>query len=81
MIWVTRPEVDAELVMEYEARVNFLTPVYRCTLVCGYDLARISGGLLADIIATHPFVILKRRIRENPWYMHPKTYLEEILQG
>jgi hypothetical protein len=45
MIWVTRPEVDAELVMEYEARVNFLTPVYRCTLVCGYDLARISGGL------------------------------------
>jgi hypothetical protein len=81
MSWVADAETPAERVMEYEARVNHLTELYRCTLVCGYDLGRVSGTMLADIVATHPFVVLNGSVRENPWYVDPRTYLDELLRG
>jgi hypothetical protein len=81
MSWVADVGMPADRVMEYEARVNQLTARYECTLVCGYDLGRVSGSLLSDIVATHPYVVLNGRVRENPWYVDPRTYLDELLRG
>lgn len=75
MNWVARRDVVIEDVLEYEARVNELFPTFECTLLCVYDLARISAALLADILATHPSAIINGKLRENPHYVHPEEYL------
>lgn len=79
MDWLHREAPGSERVMEYEARMNLLVPTFDCTFMCVYDLSRLSGGMVADIIATHPYVILRGRIRENPFYVPPEIYLRELL--
>ena len=65
--------------MEYESRVNFLVPTYECTLICVYDINEIKGRMMMEILATHPYVIHERRIRENPYYVEPIDRLREVL--
>ena len=78
MNWVEREAVPIEDVLEYEARVNELYPDFECTLLCVYDLARISASLLADILATHPSAIIQGRLRKNSHYVEPHEYLEML---
>lgn len=80
MDWVSRSNVPAEKVLEYESRVNVFTRDYDCTLMCVYNLAQISGALMADIISTHPYVILNQRVRRNAHYIEPEVYLDEVLR-
>lgn len=65
--------------MEYETRMNLLVPDFDCTFMCVYDLARLPGEMVVDIMATHPYVILRGRVRANPFFVPPATYLEELL--
>ncbi len=49
-----RPGVDG--LLEYEASANlvpFVDPV-----VCAYDLEKFGGGLVVDIMRTHPLIII-----------------------
>jgi len=39
------------------------------------------GQMVVDIMATHPYVILKGRIRENPFFIPPTVYLKELLSA
>jgi hypothetical protein len=79
MDWVHQDAPGTERAMEYEARMNKLVPQCDGTFVCVYDLSRLSGQTVADIMATHPYVILNGRIRENSFYVPPDIYLEELL--
>jgi hypothetical protein len=79
MDWMYREAPGTERVMEYEARVNLLVPTFDCTFMCVYDLSRLRGEMLVDILATHPYVVLKGRIRQNPFYIPPEVYLRELL--
>jgi hypothetical protein len=79
MDWIYRDAPGAERVMEYEARVNLLVPVFDCTFMCVYDIAKLRGEMMIDIMATHPYVVLRGRIRQNPFYIPPDVYLRELL--
>jgi hypothetical protein len=79
MDWMQREAPGTERTIEYEARMNLLVPAFDCTFMCIYDLSKLSGETVVDIMATHPFVILKGRIRENPFYIPPEIYLRELL--
>jgi hypothetical protein len=46
--------------------------------MCVYDLLKLRGETVADIMATHPYVVLRGRIRENPFYIRPEIYLREV---
>jgi hypothetical protein len=72
MSWVARSTLPVERVLEYEARVNHFVPTFTCTLLCAYDVAAIPSGLLSEILATHPFAIIKGRLRPNPYYVEPE---------
>ena len=80
MDWLARSSVPSSVVIEYEARVNDFTYEHDCTLMCVYDLAQITGALMADIISTHPYVVMNRKLRHNPHFIEPKTYLDEVLR-
>ncbi|MFN2637763.1 MAG: MEDS domain-containing protein [Gemmatimonadaceae bacterium] len=75
MNWIERSRMAGERVMEYEARVNEFVPTFDCTLLCVYDLAHTPPGLMSDILATHPFAIIKGRARPNPYFVPPQEYL------
>lgn len=79
MDWLARGAPGSERAMEYEARMNLLVPAFDCTFMCVYDLARLDGKTVVDILATHHFTIFKGRIRQNPFYIEPQTYLNELL--
>ncbi len=76
MNWIERSEISSQRVMEYEARVNQFLPTFDCTLLCVYDLAHTRPAMLSDILATHPFAIIKGRARPNPYFVPPEEYLE-----
>ena len=79
MDWALHGAAGIEELMEYESRVNFLVPTYDCTLLCVYDINEISGRMMMDILATHPYVVLNRRVRENPYYVAPLERLRQVL--
>jgi hypothetical protein len=81
MDWMEREAPGTERTMEYEARMNLLVPKFDCTFMCIYDLAKLSGETVVDIMATHPYVILRGRLRENPFYIPPDVYLRDVLHS
>ena len=78
MNWVGRGLLPIRDVLTYEARVNQFLPDFECTLVCAYDLAQTSSLVLADILATHPWAIIKGRLRKNPYYVPTPEYLSML---
>jgi hypothetical protein len=79
MDWLQREAPGSERAIEYEARMNLLVPTFNCTFMCVYELSGLDGATVVDIMATHPYVILKGHIRENPFYIPPEVYLRELL--
>jgi hypothetical protein len=79
MDWATDGCAGTEELMQYEAKVNVLVPLYDCTLLCVYDLAKLSGGMVMDILATHPYVLHRRRVLQSAHYVPPLEILREVL--
>jgi hypothetical protein len=79
MDWSARGIAGTEQLMEYEAKVNVLVPIYDCTLLCVYDLATLSGQMVLDILATHPYVIHRRRVIQSAHYIPPLEILRDVL--
>jgi hypothetical protein len=71
MDWTYREHPGTEELAEYESRINLLVPKYDCTLLCVYDLSRLSGNQLRDVLATHPLVIRGSNMVQNPYYRPP----------
>ncbi len=79
MDWAYRGHAGTEELMAYESRVNVLVPLYDCTLLCVYDLNELTGRMMMDILETHPLIVHRREIRENPYYRPPIEMLRDIL--
>lgn len=79
MDWSKKGTPGTEELMQYEARVNVLVPMYDCTLLCVYDLAAITAKEMMDILTTHPYVVHRRRVLENPYYVAPIDVLKQQL--
>lgn len=80
MTWALREMPGTDELMEYESRVNQLTAQHDCTLMCVYDVNRFSGRAVMDVLATHPLVVMGDRIYENPYYVEPREFLQNLLR-
>lgn len=80
MSWIGRTPTASVQAMEYEARVNDLLPTTDCTLLCVYDRSAIPAFLVSDILSTHPYSVIKGKLRANPYYVAPDEYLS-MLRG
>jgi hypothetical protein len=63
--------------IEYEARLNYLIPRYRDTVICTYDLARFNATTVMDILRIHPMAIIGGILQENPFFVSPEEFLDE----
>jgi hypothetical protein len=83
MEWALEPAAGVTGVtdiVEYEARLNQVVQQYPDPLVCVYDLNRHSGSVVMDILRTHPMVIVGGVLQENPLYVPPEEFLQELRQ-
>ena len=80
MEWALKNLPGTDELIEYEARVNFLAPSHNCSIICTYDLNKFSGRAIADILATHPYVIMNGRLHNNPYVVPPVEYLAKLIK-
>jgi hypothetical protein len=78
MEWALETVPGVTDIVEYEAKLNFVSPKYQDPIVCVYDLNRHSGSVVMDILRTHPLVIVGGVLQENPLYVPPAEFLKEL---
>jgi hypothetical protein len=71
-----RPGVDD--LVEYETRLNYVLPKYPDPVICTYDTSKYDGGVIMDILRTHPLVVVGGVLRENPFFVEPDEFLREL---
>jgi hypothetical protein len=78
MEWSREDRDGVNDLLEYEARYNLQPRQERDVVVCTYDLNRYSGALIMDIMRTHPMILLGGILYENPFYVPPDQFIEEL---
>jgi hypothetical protein len=78
MEWALEDKAGVEDIVEYESRLNYVLPKYDDPVICTYDLSRFNAGVAMDILRTHPLVIIGGVLQENPLYVPPDEFLQEL---
>jgi len=78
MEWALLDKSAIENLVEFETRVNYVSPKYDDPLICAYDLTKFSSSVVMDIMRTHPVVIIGGVLQENPFFVPPDQFLLEI---
>lgn len=78
MDWLFRDQAAVQDLVEYEARLNGLLSKYDDPVVCNYDASKFGASVALDIMRTHPLVIIGGILRENPFFVPPEQFLEEV---
>jgi signal transduction histidine kinase len=66
---------DAGRFPEFEAKLNGFVSGRPVVVLCLYDRARFPAAALREIIATHPLVLARGMLCENPYFVPPERYL------
>jgi hypothetical protein len=69
---------EREEFFRYEAELNRFAPQYPQAIVCLYDLGHFGGGILLDLLRTHPKLVVSGQLVENPYYLSPDLYLSSV---
>lgn len=78
MEWALLDKAGVDNLVEFETRVNYVSPKYDDPLICAYDLTKFSSSVVIDIMRTHPVVIIGGVLQENPFFVPPDQFLLEI---
>ena len=78
MDWLFLDKPAVNNLVEYEARLNHVLSKYNDPVICNYDLSKFSASVAMDIMRTHPLVIIGGLLRENPFFVPPDQFLEEM---
>lgn len=76
MEWALEDRPGVEGLLQYEARAN-LVP-FEDPVVCAYDLTRFGPDVVIDVMRTHPAIIIGGILQENPFFVPPHKFLEEL---
>ena len=76
--WALGDRPGVQDLLEYETRVNYFLPKYDDLVVCTFDLNKFGGGVVLDILRTHPMVIIGGILQENPFFVPPDEFLREL---
>jgi hypothetical protein len=81
MEWVLETDLNLDELLEYEAKANDAWirqdgPVNPA--ICVYDLRKFRGDIVMDVMRTHPLVIVGGLLQENPFFVPPDEFLNEL---
>lgn len=75
MDWATDRPLVLDEVLRFEARVNDLWSQHQDVVICMYELKKLSGDMVIDIMRTHPMVLIGEVLHENPFFIPPEAFL------
>jgi hypothetical protein len=78
MEWALEDREGVSDLLEYEARFNLMHQGGRDPVICTYDLTRFTGDVIMGVLRTHPMVILGGVLQENPFFIPPEQFLQEL---
>jgi hypothetical protein len=78
MEWALVDLPGVEDLIEFETRVNYVTPKYDNIVICTYDLSKFPASVVMDALRTHPVVIIGGLLQENPFFVPPDQFLLEL---
>jgi hypothetical protein len=75
MTWSLRELPGVDELAGYESELNRFMPRYPQVILCLYDIDQFGGGIVVDMLKTHPRVLLGGIVLENPFYLSPDEFL------
>ena len=78
MDWAFSDTAVDKGLLAYEAEVNEVLSQNRQPAVCVYDIAKLSGSMMMDLLRTHPLTLINGIVQENPFYTPASEMLEEL---
>jgi hypothetical protein len=78
MEWAVDAGSHIEKVVEFESRVNDVWLHHEDAVICTYNLSKFSGDTVIDIMRTHPMAIIGGTLRQNPFFVRPDVFLQEL---
>ena len=75
MSWALRDAPGVENLVGYESELNRVTSSYPVVVLCLYDLDLFSGEVVINVVKTHPQVLVRGVLVENPYYLAPDEFL------
>jgi hypothetical protein len=78
MGWVFSSPPGIEQLVAYEASVNDVLSRGKTPTVCVYDVRRLSGSLVMDLLRAHPLTVMNGVLHENPFYTPAGEMLAEL---
>jgi len=81
MHWASDHPLHHDDLIAFEARVNHVWSRHEDVVICVYDLRRLSGDMVIDLMRTHPMVLVGNFLQENPFFTPPEQFLRERREG
>ena len=78
MDWLFLDKPATYNLVEYEARLNHVLSKYHDPVICNYNPSKFGATVAMDIMRTHPLVIIGGLLRENPLFIPPEQFLDEM---
>ncbi len=77
MVWALQKIKGVEHLFAYESRLNYFVQNKSIVSLCLYDVSKIDGATMMNVLRTHPYTISGRIITQNPYYIEPDIWLAE----
>jgi len=78
MGWVFSKPPGIEQLVAYEASVNEVLNRGKTPTCCVYDVRRLSGSMMMDLLRAHPLTVMNGVLHENPFYTPADQLLREL---
>src|SRR5579863_55415 len=78
MDWLFLDKPATRNLLEYEARLNQVLSKHNDPVICNYNPSKFGAAVAMDIMRTHPLVIIGGLLRENPFFVPPEQFLDEM---
>jgi len=78
MEWASDGQSHVDDLVEFESRVNDVWRRHDDAVICTYDLAKVGGDTVIDIMRTHPMIIIGGILQHNPFFVPPEEFLREV---
>jgi len=78
MGWIQSSPPGIEQLVAYEASVNEVLNRGKTPTVCVYDVRRLSGSMMMDLLRAHPLTVMNGVLHENPFYTPAEQLLDEL---
>ena len=80
MEWIFSKPPGIEQLVAYEATVNEVLNRGKTPTVCVYDVRKLSGSMMMDLLRAHPLTVMNGVLHENPFYTPAEEMLAELEQ-